>query len=127
MLAGKPSAVVCALPSTNWTDVAPRNAGAFVRYAEQTAYFPRWVCGQLEGRAKPLDPEWARSLLAFTHEVQHLRGERNEATAECFALKDTARVAILYFGVRGRAVLHRMMDLVMRAHYKAPLNYRGNC
>lgn len=68
------------------------------------------------------------AVLALVHEGIHARGVADESVTDCAALKATAQVGILFFGLRGRRrYLRDMMAEAWAQHRARPAAYTRLC
>jgi hypothetical protein len=68
-------------------------------------------------------------LLTLAHEVQHVRGVRSEAVAECTALRVMPSMASRFFGYKTWRARHDLMALAWQTHFRIHPDddYGGDC
>ncbi len=97
--------------------------GTVMRFAPDICQF---LLSRQRGRPVPLYSLGA-SILAFTHEAIHLRGERDEGKTDCTASYEMAGVAQRFFGFKTYAARRALMAQVARYRALEPAAYRTVC
>jgi hypothetical protein len=133
-VAGRPISVWCAANEGAWTAEraflgADGNVEGFVLAGKNGAHLSVSTCAPLVAKVLggPIDlASFAESLLALTHEAEHLAGQVDEHATDCAALAVLRRAAA-NFGFRRAALRERIYRAALRAHARRPAPYRGPC
>lgn len=125
-IVGKPTPVYCARTAGAWAEFMVGRGSPHVdgltSMPERYVHLPIRNCVPLErwlrGKRVPLR-RLGVALHVFAHELQHARGIRNEATADCTALRVLPTIAHRYFGVKSPRTL-RALTRAARAYSYCP-------
>lgn len=133
-VARKPAHVYCAHNHAIWRDVANENATptalALTRAGTNRSEFEPLICSTLSEKLEHRyvsTHDLALALRVLVHEVVHERGVVIEGEAECSAMHEMPRVAVLFFGVTPGKQLRELMARAWESHRSAPLYFQTVC